>query len=154
MLALKEKNPQNDIDISDAPVINMKLTFFDPPTLFKNIATSNISKRVHSSPRLIIDKPTKLYHSHAWLSSVRSTSSQFAYVIIDSEKGPSIFPSDWVYYRCNDPIACPLQYHDIADEDDNITDIHIGRVYGVGYDHLSKSCTEGLRLNGEPILAL
>jgi hypothetical protein len=154
MLALREKNPQSDIDISNVPVVHMKLNFFDPPTLFKNIAASEISKRVHSGPGLIVDEPTELYHSHAWLSSVRSTSGRFAHVIIDGKKGPAIFPSDWVYYWCNDTMACPLQCHNVDEEDDNITDIHIGRIYGVGYDHRLKSCTEGLSLNGEPVLAL
>ena len=55
-----------------------------------------------------------LWHSHAWTSSIKSTSRSCAYFhtsppdapASQSTKHPHILPSKFVYYRCNARICC------------------------------------------------
>ena len=129
-----------EISLKDLPKPTMRLSFFDPITMFKNIVASDILRRTHIGPGLFVDNPTELFHSHAWLSSVRSTSGHYAHVIIDGKVGPVIFPSDWVYYRCSDE-GCPRSCHDIDDDSEDVVNLHIGRVYGVGFDVRRHPCT-------------
>ncbi|KAK3896551.1 hypothetical protein C8A05DRAFT_39905, partial [Staphylotrichum tortipilum] len=95
--AKAKANTDEELQSCDLPRVTMRLTFFDPPTMFKNIVASDIGI-----------------------------------------KGPVIFPSDWVYFRCLDSL-CELHCHDIADDSDDIVNIHIGRVYGIQEAHRSQS---------------
>jgi hypothetical protein len=145
-----------ELDIDDLPKVHMDLTFLDPETIFKNIAASDIGKRSHSGPGIIVDEPKELFQSHAWLSSVRTSSGIYPHIILDTvtgRRGAAVFPSDWIYYRCTNE-SCDIGCHEIQDDDDNITDIHIGRVYGFGYDERTKSCTKNRSINGVRELAL
>jgi predicted DsbA family dithiol-disulfide isomerase len=137
--SLRQKH--GDISLKDLPRATMRLTFFDPITVFKNIIASDILGRIHTGPGLFVDKPRELFHSHAWLSSVRSTSGFYAHVIIDGIQGPAIFPSDWVYFRCTSE-NCVRNCCDIEDDSADIVNLHIGRVYGAGLDHREDPCTQ------------
>lgn len=120
------------------PVPVMKLTFFDPVAVFKNIIASDIFKQCHSGPAVFVDQPVELYHSHAWASSVRSTSGIYAHVWVNNEPKAAIFPSDFIYYHClNDDCYCQA----IEDDSDDTWQLHIGRVYGVGEDRRPDSQT-------------
>ncbi|KAI1485633.1 hypothetical protein F5X96DRAFT_674446 [Biscogniauxia mediterranea] len=132
-----------DAMAKDLPVVTMKLTFFDPISVFKNYIASDIGQRTHHGPAIFVDEPTELFHSHAWASSVRTTDGHYAHIWIeDGSRGPVIFPSDFIYFRCTeDGCFC----HAIENGSDNVTDLHIGRVYGVGWDKRKKSCTHDMK---------
>lgn len=131
----------DELSLGDLPKVTMRLTFFDPPTLFRNLVASDIGRRAHTGPGFFVDAPHELFESHSWLSSVRTTSGRYAHIILDDGRiGPAIFPSDWVYYRCLDS-ACELRCSAIRDHSDDIVNIHIGRVYGVGLDRRTRPCT-------------
>lgn len=142
-------------------VVNATLTFFDPPSVFKNIIASDIFTKMHHGLAYFVDEPRELFHSHAWASSIRTTSGQYAHIAPDMEAsethGAAVFPSDFVYFYCLDD-GCYCK--GIAEDSDDITDLHIGRVWGVGIDKRSDSLTfdaivlqihEGLR-KGDPRL--
>ncbi|KAK3403030.1 hypothetical protein B0T20DRAFT_449951 [Sordaria brevicollis] len=141
---------EEGVDLSKVvlPAFATPLTFFDPPTLFRNIVASDIGNRAHSGPGHFVDLPREFYESHAWLSSVRTTSGRYAHIILKSsdnddneENGPPIFPSDWVFYRCTKlPERCPLACNNVPDSRVHL-DAHIGRVYGVGLDRRRRPCT-------------
>lgn len=115
----------------DLPSLVMKLTFFDPPSLFKNIIASDIFKSCYQGPAIFVDELTELFQSHAWLSSVCFTNGVYAHVWVNGVPMSAIFPSDFIYFCCY-YLGCYC--HRIRDEDDNTYDLHIGRVYGVGFD--------------------
>jgi hypothetical protein len=121
----------------ETETVTTKLTFFDPPSVIKNFVGSDIFDNMHQGPAIFVDAPHELFHSHAWASSVRTTCGRYAHIPNITEVCP-VFPSDFIYYRC-------LQEHchcqSIGDEDDEIVDIHIGRVYGVGFDHRRRPCS-------------
>jgi hypothetical protein len=76
------------------------------------------------------DNPTELWHSHAWRSSIRTTSGQFAHY---TPSGKPVFPSDIVFYRCHDhdcPRGCSRD--PVSNQHQ-----HLGRVYSVGRDFWS-----------------
>ncbi|RYC58953.1 hypothetical protein CHU98_g7247 [Xylaria longipes] len=122
----------------DLPKITMNLTFFDPISVFKNFVASDIVKRSYSGPGTFVDNPTELYHSNAWLSSIRASSGHYAHVLVDGQPGPAIFPSEFIYYWCMD-MSCFCQA--ISEDSEDIRNIHIGRVVGFGWDKRTNSCT-------------
>ncbi|KAF7532596.1 hypothetical protein G7054_g7828 [Neopestalotiopsis clavispora] len=134
----------------DLPTATMKITFFDPPSVFKNFIASDLYRDAHHGPAMFVDEPTELFHSQSWASSIRTSSGIYPHVYINGEIGPVVFPSDFVYYRCID-VDCYC--HSIPDDDENIVTIHIGRVIGFGYDQRSNSCTEAWK-NDRTELAL
>ncbi|TRX98548.1 hypothetical protein FHL15_000622 [Xylaria flabelliformis] len=124
-------------DLKKLPVVTMKLTYFDPTSVFKNYVASDIGRKTHHGPAIFVDEPTELFHSHAWASSVRTTDGKYAHVWLGDVAGPVIFPSDFIYYRC---YVKDCFCHEIMDDSDKTTELHIGRVYGVGWDRRSVSC--------------
>ncbi|KAI1131426.1 hypothetical protein F5Y10DRAFT_262185 [Nemania abortiva] len=122
----------------DLPKITMNLTFFDPISVFKNFIASDIVKGSYSGPGTFVDNPTELYHSNAWLSSIRASSGHYAHVSVEGQPGPAIFPSEFIYYWCTD-VNCFCQA--ISEDSEDIRNIHIGRVIGFGWDKRTDSCT-------------
>ncbi|RYC61611.1 hypothetical protein CHU98_g4607 [Xylaria longipes] len=120
-----------------APIASTKLTFFDPPTVAKNLVSSDIyTKDMHRGPGEFVDNPSELFHSRAWTSSVRSSNGIYPHLPVS---GAVIFPGDFLYYRCTDQ-GCYC--HSIADDGEDTWQLHIGRLVGFGYDMRSDSCTE------------
>lgn len=140
--AISENAPPTAAELKllalDLPKITMNLTFFDPISVFKNFIASDIVKRSYSGPGTFVDNPTELYHSNAWLSSIRASSGRYAHVLIEGQPGPAIFPSEFIYYWCMD-MGCFCQ--DISEDSEDIRNIHIGRVVGFGWDKRTNSCT-------------
>ncbi|KAL7625329.1 hypothetical protein AAE478_004545 [Parahypoxylon ruwenzoriense] len=120
----------------DAPLLTAKLTFFDPPTFIRAYLTSDIRKDIHMGPAVFVDYPSEMYHAHCWSGSVRTSSGQYPHL---KNSGPVMFPSDWIYYRCTDS-SCFC--HDIEDDTEEAADLHIGRIYGFGWDMRRDSCTK------------
>jgi len=117
-------------------IVETEIQFIDPVSLFKKILSSDIAKEMYIGPATFVDEPTELYHSHAWASSVRTTGGKYAHLRIGDNIGAVVFPSDFVYYRCQD-LNCVC--HEAAD--DEAYNLHIGRIYGVGYDRRANPCT-------------
>lgn len=126
----------------ELPSLSMKLTFFDPISLFSNLVASDVFRTAHQGPALFVDEPTELFHSHAWASSVRSSGGIYPHIWVDGEPDPfaTILPSDFVYYRCMEE-GCYC--HQISDEDENTDKLHIGRVFGFGLEKRESSPTFG-----------
>ena len=119
-------------------IINITMHFFDPASIFIKVLSSHLG--IHHGNAIFVDLPTELYHSHAWASSIRASEGRYPHLKFPSEdesadsfvNGAVIFPSDFIYYRCiNDLCAC-------QNEDDPF--MHIGRVYGFGFDRRSSPC--------------
>ncbi|KAI1747760.1 hypothetical protein F4782DRAFT_535125 [Xylaria castorea] len=109
-------------DIKDLPVVTMMLTFFDPPSVFKNYIAFDIGRKTYHGPAIFVDEPTELFYSHAWASSVRTTNGKYAHVWLSGVAGSVIFPSDFVYYRCH---SKDCFCHEIMDSNDKTTELHI-----------------------------
>ncbi|ROW07924.1 hypothetical protein VMCG_03429 [Cytospora schulzeri] len=125
------------------PDLSMKLTFFDPISIFKNLVASDIFRNAHQGPAHFVDEPTELFQSHAWASSVRASGGIYPHIWIDNKPDPfaTILPSDFVYYRCMDE-ACYC--HTIGDDDPNTGDLHLGRIFGFGIEKREGSPTFGI----------
>ena len=103
------------------------LHFFDPSTLFKTFLSSDITKKMHIGFGEFRDEPTELWHARCWLSSVRTTSGEYAHY----PDGEPIFPSDFITFHCMDT-NCRCS------QPDNPV-LHFGRVFGVGRYFLTDS---------------
>ena len=120
----------------DINIVTSQLHFFDPTSLFINILSSNITNDMHIGPAHFVDEPTELFHAHAWSSSVRTSSGIYPHFpdIADGKKGAAIFPSDFIYYHCpKNDCACYVAGR-------NYNKLHVGRVYGFGYDRRTSPC--------------
>jgi hypothetical protein len=62
------------------PSLSMKLTFFDPLSMFKNSLASDIYRDTYHGPAELIDEPVELYQSYAWASSVRASEGVYPYI--------------------------------------------------------------------------
>lgn len=121
----------------EVEIRNSDLYFLDPTSIFTAIMSSDIREDMHIGPALFVDLPTELFESHAWASSVRTSSGIYPHLQLgDGQLGGVIFPSDFIFYRCGDT-KCGCQKLDEAS-----SDFHIGRVYGFGYDRRSSPCTD------------
>lgn len=131
----------------DLPKLSMKLTFFDPISIMRNLIASDIFRTAHQGPAHFVDNPTELFHSHAWASSVRASGGTYPHIWIDGKPDPfaTILPSDWVFYRCMD---WDCYCHKIGDDDPNTGDLHIGRVFGFGIEKRESSPTFGFPVEG------
>ena len=78
------------------------------------------------------DNPTELWHSHAWRSSIRTTSGQFAHY----RSGKPIFPSDFVSFQCYDANC----HYGCANSNQRQ---HFGRVHSVGKEFRSRIKEQG-----------
>ena len=83
------------------------------------------------------DNPRELWHSHAWRSSLRTTSGRFAHYV----SGKPIFPSDIISFRCYDP-SCPSGCYYLSATAKERQ--HVGRVYSVGKDFRSGIREQGV----------
>lgn len=125
--------PQSDKGPSMA---SCKLTYFDPPTVVKNLVSSDIgTKDMHHGPGIFVDKPTELFHSRAWTSSVRASGGVYPHL---QATGILIIPGDFIYYRCTE---AECFCHGIDDDSDDTIELHIGRINSFGYDMRTGSCT-------------
>jgi hypothetical protein len=108
------------------------LFFFDPTSLFTAFVRSDVCRKMHFGLGEFHDNPIELWHSHAWRSSIRTTSGQFAHY---PPSGKPIFPSDIVFFRCHDH-NCPR--HCSRDPISSQHQLqHLGRVHSVGRDFRS-----------------
>jgi len=86
--------PHLSEDQFGAQMTNVKLKFFDPPTIFKNLLQSDIFKKdIKSGPGHFVDIPSELYHSRAWTSSNRASQGIFPYL---SDKLTTVRNGDFV----------------------------------------------------------
>lgn len=132
----KGKGKQQPRGRKEFDTITADLHFFDPTSVFVNMLSSDIRKDMHLGPAHFVDEPTELFHSRSWSSSVRTSSGIYPHIPLrDGQKGAVIFPSDFIYFCCQNPnCQCQQLGADSAD-------FHIGRVYGFGYDHRSSPVT-------------
>jgi len=105
------------------------LVFFDVEDIVKRFMSSPvIREKQHLGFGEFRDTPTEFYHSHSWLSSVRTTSGQYARY----PDNKPLFPSDILTFRCQ-VTSC--------------SKIHIGRVFEVGRAHHGMVTPGTFRLN-------
>lgn len=107
------------------------LYFFDPKALFAAfLACPSIKNKMHIGLGHFVDSPSELWHSDSWLTSIRTTSGQYAHLPRASPSDPllPIFPSDFVYFTCGQ-LSCMCRE----------TTLHLGRVHAVGRDYRSRS---------------
>lgn len=102
------------------------LIMFDPVSLFTTIMGSDIRGAMHIGLGEFHDAhlQDELYKTHAWRSSIRTTSGEFAHY----QQGPPILPSDFVSFTCARRCRKGCTPSSFA---------HIGRVIGVGRDFRS-----------------
>ena len=55
------------------------LFFLDTIDLFRRIAASDLSKKMHHGIAHLVDNPTEVWHSMQWASSIRTTSGDFTF---------------------------------------------------------------------------
>lgn len=100
--------------------------FFEPIKLFETLLrTTDICTQMYFGMAQLVDRPSELWHSKAWGSSVRTTSGRF----MRYPDGSPLLPSDFVQYKRLD---------------DSTT--HIGQVYWVGEDRRSTQANQGQQL--------
>lgn len=154
LLQLRQKEVGLDVDVlptaGTAPTKADTLHFFDPASLFNAMLSSTeLTGKMFTGLGHFIDSPSEPWHSRAWLSSIRSTSGQFAIYPVDDRSaavsesphqtrrsaadaegnkriGQPIFPSDFVRYQCL-VIECACH--------SSIDDRHLGVVTAAGLDH-------------------
>ncbi|KAI9749166.1 MAG: Glutathione reductase [Chaenotheca gracillima] len=108
------------------------LHWFDPISLVSGILSSpSLRSKMHIGMAEFVEKPTELWQSMSWGTSIRSCSGQFSRYYDNSP----IFPSDVVHYRC-DSADCICQVHGSTK--------HMGRVYAVGRDYTSAASVPGV----------
>jgi hypothetical protein len=117
---------------SPSAIITEDLSFFDPIAVFSAFLSSpNIRNKMFTGlgefqdPGLI----TELWHSHAWTSSIRTTSGQCARYQAPGKDydGYPILPSKFIKYQCHDSVCiCKMPGN-----------LHTGRVTDVGRDQRS-----------------
>ncbi len=101
------------------------LIFFDSKNMISRFLSSQeIRQKMHIGMAECHDSPSELWHSHAWASSIRTTSGEYAHY---SDEQP-LFPSDMVMYHCS-YTPCVQQ--------------HLGRVYEIGRDFRSDRFNRG-----------
>jgi hypothetical protein len=98
------------------------LIFMDPKALIAKLLQSPLFRKgMYQGMAQIVRRPSELWHSVSWGSSIRTTSGEFAHY----PDGLPIFPSDIVYFRCDvSTHACKTH-----------SDMHLGRVLYVGKVH-------------------
>ena len=129
----REKPPTTSSSI----VPHADLYFFDPIGLFTTFLRSEICNQMHFGLGEFRDNPRELWHSHAWRSSLRTTSGRFAHYV----SGKPIFPSDIISFRCYDP-SCPSGCYNLSATAKERQ--HVGRVYSVGKDFRSGIREQGV----------
>lgn len=119
----------------DATVINPveDLYFFNPIDLFHCFLSSpDLCSKMFIGLGQFVDTPSELWQSNAWLSSIRTTSGQFArYSEAESPQCLLIFPSDFVWYLCTS-MGCGCERPGLNCEGPALR--HLGRVLAVGKD--------------------
>jgi hypothetical protein len=96
-----------------------EIYFIDPiPLISRLLRSPEFQRSMYQGMAEYVGKPAELWHSQSWGTSIRSTSGKFA---VYPDQQP-IFPSDVVYYNCNDTLCCGVTQKKE----------HIGRVYCVG----------------------
>lgn len=132
---LKVKAQYNDAAFAENSnkAISIPLHFIDPLSLFKNLLSSGIRQDMHQGPGIFVDNPTEIFHSRAWISSIRTSNGIYPHLQIDGRNGAAIFPSDFIAFRCQ-YMGCGCWRGAEISEWYNET-LHIGRVCGFGYDH-------------------
>ncbi|KOC15938.1 hypothetical protein AFLA70_169g002151 [Aspergillus flavus AF70] len=102
------------------------LYFMDSVALLSSLIKSSLFMGdMYRGMAHLVDKPSELWHSFSWGSSIRTTSREFALY----PDGMPVFPSDILYYRC-DTSGCACAHHKTT---------HIGRVEFVGKNFMSKT---------------
>ena len=94
------------------------LYFFDATELFSRVLRSQLTAKMYFGIGEFRTSPHELWQSQAWLSSVRTTSGQFARY---HNSNRPIFPSDWVLYESK-PSASGVPHPP-----------RLGRVVALGY---------------------
>ncbi|OXV05303.1 hypothetical protein Egran_06929 [Elaphomyces granulatus] len=107
------------------------LYFFDPIAVFTAFLRSDISNQMYFGLGEFCDNPRELWHSHAWRSSIRTSSGQFAHY----PDGKPIFPSDFIFFRCHN-CRCTRGCSKPGDPS-SIQQQHVGRVHSIGRDFRS-----------------
>ena len=104
--------------------------FQDPIALLEGLARSQtFQRKMHRGMAHFVDNPSELWESHAWASSIRTTSGEFALYPNDEP----IFPSDAVMYQCDDT-SCPCI---------SGSNIHLAQVNSVAKDYTSSAIDKG-----------
>lgn len=105
--------------------------WIDLQDLFSTMLSSDeFRRRLHIGMAEFVTEDSQLWHSRSWASSIRASSGDFAHY---PDKSP-IFPSDFVYYRCDD--------HRCACHSDE-RPLHVGRVLEFGRDYRNETQVKG-----------
>ncbi|OJD12911.1 hypothetical protein ACJ73_09277 [Blastomyces percursus] len=89
------------------------------------VKSRSFRQKMHIGMAEVVDKPTELWHSDSWGSSVKHTSGEFA----KYPNGEPIWPSDFVDYTC-ERADCACRQVDTK---------HLGRVLFIGKDRRCES---------------
>ncbi|KAL1973684.1 hypothetical protein VTN31DRAFT_6319 [Thermomyces dupontii] len=105
--------------------------WIDLQDLFSTMLSSDeFRRRLHIGMAEFVTEDSQLWDSRSWASSIRASSGDFAHY---PDKSP-IFPSDFVYYRCDD--------HRCACHSDE-RPLHVGRVLEFGRDYRNETQVKG-----------
>ncbi|KAA6414269.1 MAG: hypothetical protein FRX48_02632 [Lasallia pustulata] len=111
-------------------ILGEMLYWFDPTKLIQVIlSSSEYRERMHIGMANYVDKPSELWESFAWSSSIWACSGEFA----KYSDGTPIFPSGIVLLMCCKAGCWCWQG----------TKKHMGRIHTVGRDYTSKAGTPG-----------
>ncbi|SLM35120.1 hypothetical protein LPUS_04195 [Lasallia pustulata] len=105
--------------------------WFDPKHLFQIMLSSRVfTEKLHFGMANFVDRPSELWESYAWGSSIRACSGDFA----SYPDGEPLFPSDIALFWCKE--------EDCKCQDTEYTP-HMGRVLCVGRDYTSAAPDPG-----------
>lgn len=109
------------------------LHFFDPKEMFISFLSSDIAAKIHIGMATYEDSPKELWSSHAWASSIRAASGDFAHSV---NTLAIVFPSDWVFFQCKqaDCNCAASSCH------------HVGRVWEVARDFRAAAPVRGAKI--------
>ncbi|ROV88174.1 hypothetical protein VSDG_09301 [Cytospora chrysosperma] len=71
------------------PNLSIKLTFFDPISIFKNLIASDIFRNAHQGPAYFVDEPTELFHNDNPNTGELHISRIFGFGIEKRESSPT-----------------------------------------------------------------
>lgn len=94
-------------------------------------------KKIHIGMAHFVDRPTELWHSKAWASSIRTSSGEFATWSSSSEsQEESLLPSHVISYRCENPDCSLCNSQPVAI-------YHLSRIVQVGKDYRAAATIPG-----------
>ena len=104
-------------------------------SLFQAFINSDTVTGMYKGIAYFIDNPNKLYYILYQSSSIRIIFGEYIYFLTGTDVSKTIFPLDFMYFKCFD-IEYNRYLYSLLEENDNCI-LYIGRVKCIGKNYIS-----------------